>query len=356
MRKETSRAKTVSLEPISRYRSVLMGLAALWIAWYHSYMHFATIPALGKASTAAAVLLNTVRSHGNAGVDIFLLLSGLGLYFSFEKTPKVGAFYHKRALRVLPPYLIVSVLWTGMKCEGGFGEFFKRVFLLDCFTEGSTTFWFVSLLLVLYLVYPLVHRFLRKHGTWAAAAMLVFSVALAFALRFLTPVLYHNLSFALPRLPVFVCGAWLGKLVYEKKEISRLWLWAAGVVYAACWLVLLYLEFRQRTFDDETALLYMFCPFTVSGVLLGSAFFSRFSLARLRHVLAWFGGYSFEIYLLYEKTATVCKNTVFSVDDSMHVVFYVPVFMMTILLSIALQAVCNYLTRTLLTPKKDGKP
>ncbi|MBR5620388.1 MAG: acyltransferase, partial [Clostridia bacterium] len=305
MRKETSRAKTFSLDTISRYRSVLMGLAALWIAWYHSYMHFATIPVLGKASTAAAVLLNTMRSNGNAGVDVFLLLSGLGLYYSFEKTPKVPAFYRKRALRVLPPYLIVSVLWTGMKCEGGFGEFFKRVFLLDCFTEGSTTFWFVSLLLILYLVYPLMHRFLREHGMSAAAAMLVFSVAFAFAMRFLTPVLYHNLSFGVPRLPIFICGACIGKLSFEKKEISRLWLWAAGVVHAACWLVFLYIEFRQRTIEDGMVQLYLFCPFTVSGVLLGSAFFSRFSLARLRHVLAWFGGYSFEIYLLYEKTATV---------------------------------------------------
>ncbi|MBR5620528.1 MAG: acyltransferase [Clostridia bacterium] len=355
MRKKTSRAKTFSLDTISRYRGVMLGLAALWIAWYHSYMHFATVPVLGKASTAAAVLLNALRSHGNAGVDVFLLLSGLGLYYSFEKTPKVRAFYRKRAVRVLPPFLIVSVLWTGMDCTGGFGVFFKRVFLLDFFTEGNTTCWYVNLLLILYLLYPPVHCFLRKRGIWAACVLIVCSVAAAFAMRFLTSELYGNISLAVLRLPVFVCGAYIGKLSFEKKEISRLWLWAAGAVYAACWLVFLYLEFRQRTIDDEMVLFYLFCPFTVSGVLLGSAFFSRFSLARLQHVLAWFGGYSFEIYLLYEKTAMRCKS-LFPVDDSMHVVYYIPVFVLTMLLSVALQAVCNYLTRTLLTPKKDGKP
>ena len=355
MRKETSRAKTVSLEPISRYRSVLMGLAALWIAWYHSYMHFATIPALGKASTAAAVLLNTVRSHGNAGVDIFLLLSGLGLYYSFEKMPKALAFYRKRAVRVLPPFLIVSVIWTGMDCAGGLGVFLKRVFLLDFFTQGNTTCWYVNLLVILYLLYPLLHRFLRKRGCLAAAVLIAVSVGIAFALRFLTPGLYGNISLAVCRLPVFICGAWLGRLVYEKKAVTRLWIGAAAVVYAACWIFFLILSIRQTELTDDMVQFYLYCPFTVSGVLLGSAFFSRFSLARLRHVLAWFGGYSFEIYLLYEKTAMRCK-TLFPVDDGMHIVYYIPVFVTTILLSIALQAVCNYLTRTLLTPKKDGKP
>ncbi len=353
MQSKTMRTKTWQLGAVSRYRGVLMGAAALWIAWYHSYMHFETIPSLGRASTVLSVLLNTVRGKGNAGVDIFLLLSGLGLYYSFEKTPKALAFYHKRALRVLPPFLIVSVLWTGMDCAGGFGVFLKRVFLIDFFTEGSTTCWYVNLLIILYLLYPLLHRFLHKWGTPAAAVTILFSVGFAFALRFLTPGLYANIALAVLRLPVFICGAWLGKLVYEKREISRLWLWAAAAVYGACWLLFLYMNVRQTGFTDDMVMFYVFCPFTVSGVLLGSAVFSRFSLPRLQHVLAWFGGYSFEIYLLYEKTATVCKS-VFPVDDSMHIVYYIPVFFMTMLLSIALQAVCRYLTRTVLSPQNDS--
>lgn len=347
MADKSTSAKTWSLDAVSRFRGVLLGAAALWIAWYHSYMHFNAVQPFTKATTVLAVLLNTVRSNGNAGVDVFLILSGLGLYFSFEKTPKTLPFYKKRALRVLPPFLIVSVIWTGMDCTGGFLTFFKRVFLLDFFTEGSTTCWYVNLLLILYIVYPLVHRFVRRRNTAGVAVLIALSVALALALRFAAPGFFWNVQLAVLRLPVFFCGVWLGKMVYEKKEISRLWLWAAGAVFAACWIWYLYLNLRQIRIENPFLLFYPFCPFTVSAVLLGSAFFARFPLARLQKILAWFGGFSFEIYLLYEKTAMTCKE-IFPVDDSMHIVYYVPVFVTTMLLSIALQKVCAYLRRTVL--------
>ncbi len=88
-------------------------------------------------------------------------------------------------------------------------------------------------------------------------------------------------------------------------------------------------------------------------MLLGSALFARFSLAPLRKLPAWFGGFSFEIYLLFEKVDRLCKP-VFSVDDGMHVVYYVPVFVTTILLSVTLQQACKYLTRTLFSPQRSG--
>ena len=40
---------------------------------------------------------------GSSGVDIFLLLSGLGLYYSFSKNNSIKDFYSKRLKRVLVP-------------------------------------------------------------------------------------------------------------------------------------------------------------------------------------------------------------------------------------------------------------
>ena len=61
----------------SKYRTELMGIACLWIMLYHN-----------RVSWPAG--LEPVRrfvDHGNLGVEFFLLLSGMGLYFAWQKRP-----------------------------------------------------------------------------------------------------------------------------------------------------------------------------------------------------------------------------------------------------------------------------
>ena len=57
------------LDSICKWRSELMGIAIIWVAVFHSYLVF---------EEPWMLLKNT----GYAGVDIFLLLSGVGMYSS----------------------------------------------------------------------------------------------------------------------------------------------------------------------------------------------------------------------------------------------------------------------------------
>jgi peptidoglycan/LPS O-acetylase OafA/YrhL len=53
----------------------------------------------------------------SVGVEVFLFLSGMGLYFSYTKNKDTGAFLRKRFIRVLIPYLIYgSVIWFITDC------------------------------------------------------------------------------------------------------------------------------------------------------------------------------------------------------------------------------------------------
>ena len=45
---------------------------------------------------------------GNLGVDIFLFLSGMGLWYSWSKNPALRQFYFNRVIRIYPAWLIIA--------------------------------------------------------------------------------------------------------------------------------------------------------------------------------------------------------------------------------------------------------
>ena len=47
--------------------------------------------------------------------EIFVFLSGMGLYYSFSKDSNVKKFYIKRYKRILIPYVIVAIAFWGIK-------------------------------------------------------------------------------------------------------------------------------------------------------------------------------------------------------------------------------------------------
>lgn len=92
---------------LSKYRVELMGFSTIWIILFHGYRNNMIFP--GKLN-----ILNFIFSKGDCGVEIFLLLSGLGLYYSFSKNPDLSCFYKNRIKRVILPYLLVSGgFWVG---------------------------------------------------------------------------------------------------------------------------------------------------------------------------------------------------------------------------------------------------
>ena len=50
------------------------------------------------------VPLGFVAQYGYAGVEIFMFVSGFGLYFSLDKNPSLLIFYRRRLLRIFPTF------------------------------------------------------------------------------------------------------------------------------------------------------------------------------------------------------------------------------------------------------------
>ena len=92
----------LNFSSLSLYRNAVYGVAAIWIVLFHG------IILKGVELPAQLRFLTDTFQLGNISVDIFLLLSGIGLYFSFSKDGRVLRFYYKRIVRVWLPYLLMA--------------------------------------------------------------------------------------------------------------------------------------------------------------------------------------------------------------------------------------------------------
>ena len=54
-------------------------------------------------------MILSICSLGNRFVDAFLILSGIGLYYSFKKNDNVLQFYIRRLIKLLPAYCILAI-------------------------------------------------------------------------------------------------------------------------------------------------------------------------------------------------------------------------------------------------------
>lgn len=77
--KKTNTKAQNDLSLLFKYRKFLMGFAALWILMTHEWQ------IVTNETSFFFVTENFIKRIGFCGVDIFLLLSGMGLYYSLEK-------------------------------------------------------------------------------------------------------------------------------------------------------------------------------------------------------------------------------------------------------------------------------
>jgi len=95
--------KYINLERINKSRTILLGIATLLVTFFHMYsLDFYELINI----RFVANILTFVKSIGNVGVDIFLFLSGIGLYFSYKKN-NLKQFYMNRFVRILPEFILV---------------------------------------------------------------------------------------------------------------------------------------------------------------------------------------------------------------------------------------------------------
>lgn len=333
----TDQAKTAQSTNRFEWLDAIKGIAILWIVLFHfcgmnkvfrsypwvlgqSYAEklLAQIESLSLVHAALHLIRGmfvAVIELGFHGVGVFLIASGFGLSYSIAKsggaTEGWMSWFGKRFVRLYPMYWVAHIVFLvspfvarpePIDYRFVLSFFGIRVYPLDMiFYYANPAWWFFTLLIQLYLAFPILHALHRKLGS---SAFLMVCAVVTFGVRYLllcvTPVNgnYVQGAFFVCRLLEFAAGMVLGQLARQNASrvnellFSKTSLAAALVVYAlGLWS---YDTLWSYTFTDALTGIGLF-------ILLahGCRALSLLS-ASLTSGLAWIGTYSYGLYLLHQ--------------------------------------------------------
>ena len=263
---------------ISKYRQSLMGLSIIMVLLCHARMDGANLPNI----------LLSILSLGNWGVDIFLLLSGIGMYYSISKQRdninwRVWIF--KRLKRILIPYLIIESpfrIWYAIHNGLGVEGFLYYISFASYWVE-HIGLWFVALLIPLYILTPVFYKLFDNRLRYLYLSLFVVLVLVGSAVPFDSDSeTIRTVQGCLWRIPCYLIGFCFG---YDVKNYKK----SIGIIIVP---ILLYILMQSLPFFLYKGwiwgILITICLTKILGISL-----SKFTIKPLSYV----GRYTLELYI-----------------------------------------------------------
>lgn len=272
-----------------------MGVAILWVILFHCISFYELIP--------SSNLLPFFCRIGYGGVDIFLLLSGFGLYYASLKKESIGRFYFKRFIRIMPTFIIVLMVEHLLKGDFSILAYFMDVTTINFWMEKDYTFWYIPCIAMFYLIFPLYIKLFNKSPYIITLIAIIIGITLS-----LTYVDFGENRIKLVllffiRIPIFSVGVLAGKLSLDKdfsypslrNMLYLLTLIGVGILYAVFNIPYL----KGMSWDG--LLWYPFMLITPGLVLFLANLFDRFSRVKgLQMIFGFLGAISLELYLIHQ--------------------------------------------------------
>ncbi|MBR4769203.1 MAG: acyltransferase [Lachnospiraceae bacterium] len=255
-------------------------------------------------TVAFPVLQRYLSMFGRIGVFLFLMVSGASLFNRYAGNLNVGAFYKKRALNIyLPFYTAYFFAFLYFFIRQGFRNPFTAPLYMLPFTVlgidgyfpplGLDSFyligeWFLTVIIVLYALFPLWRKLFLKAPAAVLAATFVLRAVLAFWNPFPLPFGYDPVAALFP----FTLGAYLIRLSSAKRdaEASRAFVPLAGAALFIAGLVIEYV----LDFEDIGEI------FTASGLYLLAVMLSGVLKAKIiRRFISFIASMTYEIFLVH---------------------------------------------------------
>lgn len=210
--------ENIFFEEISYYRADLMGIAISWVMFLHGSEMFPDIH---------IPIITQLANRGNLGVDIFLFLSGFGLWFSMNHNEDIKCFYKNRIIRVVVPYLLLSlpfwIIISTIDHSSSF-DFIMNYLGISFWTKGVTLMWYIPYIVLLYALYPIIHLIEKKWGGLSYVWLIGVSISLVFFLSLVFRIIYDNVEIAITRTHGFLLGSLAARAYNNKKSDSILFI------------------------------------------------------------------------------------------------------------------------------------
>ena len=206
-------------------RNELFGFSIITIILFH-YCEDVQNAGFGGAAAVLTKCYNLLM--GSSGVEIFLFLSGMGLFYSMSGNPRLSVFYRKRLTRLLPAYLLFGGIGYAvldlLLRHTDFMRFLLDFSMISFWTKGTRLIWYIALIVPLYLLFPLLFRLISLPNKRLAAALTAALTAAVIAgclmLHFLSPAVYNRIEIALWRVVPFILGAWFGRKAHSGESFT----------------------------------------------------------------------------------------------------------------------------------------
>lgn len=267
------------LNIFSQYRAELMGVATFMILLCH-------LPAQGVVMPP---MMARIIGSGGTGCDVFLFLSGMGMWHSMKYVRsgemKIWEWYRKRYIRIIVPYILIVV----PVCIQNGNDFFSIIIHATGFDffVYRLALWFVSCILVLYILTPLLDKLLISDKKWVWVIVLTV-LCLAFAYPdFGDDYILGNWQFVVGRFPSYFIGYALAKDIKDDRKIPLSWMTVIPIIFYICLYIL------NHKFGCNFNLFWLQgIPIATIAVLV----LSKLNWDRLNSILIFVGVISLESY------------------------------------------------------------
>ena len=273
---------------ISRYRGELMGAAMLFIILFHVWL-------------PRGDMFFGLRRCGNVGVDMFLFLSGMGLWYAWSKHPTLKQYFIRRYVRIYPAWLIIACLYyiprfpKGGQLSDLLGDILINWdFWLNC----ELHFWYIPAIMMLYTVAPLYMALIERQPLYRWLP--VVAVTWCVMVEWVTPIheAVGHLEIFWSRIPIFLIGINMGEQIRQQRTVEPQAAWLLLLVFLMTFGTCVYLEQVKHGHFPIFIERMLYIPLTVTGIFLLCHLLNhapRWLNASLRFV----GTISLEVYLIH---------------------------------------------------------
>lgn len=325
-----------NLTLLSKYRSVLMGIAILWVIIFHSDLGF----------SIDCIPIRFIFLSGFGGVDIFFFLSSFGLYYASQKKEPLFQFYFNRFIRIIPAFVFIVFVDSLFSADFNVFNLPKSFFDLELWKSASVKYWFVSFICLFYLFFPLYLKIFNKSPYLTTGLSIIFTFLLIFiSFKYFRPGI--SLLF-FTRIPILSLGV-LFAMLSQKANLPSENINYVCLVSLLIGLVILYLYIFiypiQALFGGQWLVFVLIVP--SFSVLLTSLLDKVKMDNKLLLPLTFLGGISLELYLMH-----VCLFSRMQVWSDYFNVNFIVMTIIVILLSIFLSFLLSKVTNKIAISSK----